>query len=61
MKSYGEPDISQVTSRMPRKILGKPDSDWRCRGRVIRVDRNGLASGCVGLGVQFDYYELLSA
>jgi hypothetical protein len=46
---------------MPRQISGKPDTEWRCMGRVIRVDRNGLMSGYVGLGVQFDYYELLSA
>jgi hypothetical protein len=51
----------EMRFHMPRQISGKPDTVWRCRGRVMRVDRGGRMSGCIGLGVQFDYYELLSA
>jgi hypothetical protein len=53
--------VVEMHFQMPRWVSGLPDKDWRCRGRVIRVDRNGLPSGSVGVGVQFDYYELLSA
>lgn len=51
----------EMRFHMPPQISGKPDTEWRCMGRVIRVDRNGLPFGSVGVGVQFDYYELLSA
>lgn len=51
----------EMRFHMPRQISGKPDTEWRCMGRVVRVDHNGSPIGTFGVGVQFDYYELLSA
>lgn len=43
---------------MPQEITGKPERAWRCVGRVVRVDQQGLW-GRRGIGIQFDYYELV--
>jgi hypothetical protein len=44
---------------MPEDISGKPERAWRCVGRVVRVDKHGRLWGRRGIGVQFDYYELV--
>jgi hypothetical protein len=56
------PEGTKVEMRfaMPREISGKPENFWRCMGRVIRVDRKGRLSGKFGIGVRFDYYELMT-
>lgn len=57
------PEGTKIEMRfeMPERITGKQQSAWRCMGRVIRVDRNGQPAGKFGIGVRFDYYELLTA
>jgi hypothetical protein len=44
---------------MPEEISGKPERAWRCVGRVVRVDKHGRLWGRRGVGIQFDYYELV--
>lgn len=51
----------EMNFNMPSEISGKREELWRCRGRVIRVDRKGMPPGKLGVGVKFDYYERLSA
>lgn len=46
---------------MPEEIIGKPERAWRCVGRVVRVDRPRRFWGRRGVGIQFDYYELVPA
>jgi hypothetical protein len=57
------PEGTKIEMRfnMPREISGKPENFWLCIGRVIRVDRNRRPRGKFGVGVKFDYYELLTA
>ena len=57
------PEGTKVEMRfeMPERITGKQQSAWRCMGHVIRVDREGQPAGKFGIGVRFDYYELLIA
>jgi PilZ domain len=45
---------------MPEEISGKPKKEWKCVGRVVHVDVEGLPGGSYGVGVQFDYYELVA-
>lgn len=45
---------------MPEEISGKPERAWRCIGRVVRVDRPRRFRGHRGVGIQFDYYELVA-
>ncbi|HKW87745.1 MAG TPA: PilZ domain-containing protein [Candidatus Acidoferrales bacterium] len=54
------PEGTKVEMRfeMPERITGKQESAWRCMGRVVR---DGQPLGKYGVGVRFDYYELLSA
>ncbi len=44
---------------MPEEISGKPERAWRCVGRIVRVDKRGRLWGRRGIGIQFDYYELV--
>lgn len=44
---------------MPEEITGKPERAWRCVGRVVRVDKHSRLWGRRGIGIQFDYYELV--
>jgi hypothetical protein len=42
---------------MPEKIVGPSTTEWRCTGHVVRVERIDT-SGELGVGVQFDCYEV---
>lgn len=44
---------------MPEEISGKPERAWRCIGRVVRVDKPKRFWGRRGVGIQFDYYEIV--
>lgn len=55
--SMGMPVELEFT--MPEEISGKPERAWRCVGRVVRVDPGGRLRGRRGVGIQFDYYELV--
>jgi hypothetical protein len=51
-------DISLL---MPEVVVGKQLREWCCRGRVARVAPGELPDGKPGIGVEFQYYEVLKS
>jgi len=45
----------EVSFNMPEAVLGEPSSEWRCTGHVEPIATTG---GKLGVGVQFDCYEV---
>jgi hypothetical protein len=43
---------------MPEEITDEPSTEWRCTGHVVRVERVDSTKGKLGVGVQFDCYEV---
>jgi PilZ domain len=53
-----EGETVEVFFNMPEEIIGGPASEWRCTGHVVRVEAIEATGGRVGVGVQFDCYEV---
>lgn len=53
-----EGEAVEIFFNMPEEIIGEPTSEWRCTGHVVRVERKEEPSGKLGVGVQFDCYEV---
>ena len=53
-----EGEAIEVFFDMPEEIIGEPSSEWRCTGHVVRVEPIEAAGGKLGVGVQFDCYEV---
>jgi hypothetical protein len=53
-----EGETVEVFFDMPEEIIGEPTSEWRCTGHIVRVEENDSADGKLGVGVQFDCYEV---
>jgi len=53
-----EGETVEVLFDMPGEIIGEPTSEWRCTGHVVRVEAIEATGGKVGVGVQFDCYEV---
>lgn len=51
----------EMVLRMPEEIVGRPSHQWRCRGRVVRVDSDALTESETRVAVEFQYYEVLGA
>lgn len=51
--------VVQLLMKMPEEITGKPPTEWRCTGHVVRVRPIRSPHGSVGVGVRFDCYEIL--
>jgi hypothetical protein len=49
----------EILLKMPEEITGKPATDWRCTGHVVRLQPAGPSRGRQGVGIQFDCYEIL--
>jgi Tfp pilus assembly protein PilZ len=49
----------EILLKMPKEITGKPATEWRCTGRVVRLEPADTPQGKLGVGVQFDCYEIL--
>jgi PilZ domain len=49
----------QLLFRMPEEITHRPASDWVCMGHVVHIKPVRAPSGWVGVGVQFDCYEVV--
>jgi hypothetical protein len=49
----------EILLRMPEEITGKPATEWRCTGHVVRLQPLDISRGRLGVGVQFDCYEIL--
>ncbi len=48
----------EVSFNMPQEIIGEATSEWRCTGHVVRVESLKDPGGKLGVGVQFDCYEV---
>jgi hypothetical protein len=48
----------QVRLEMPKEITGRPTDEWRCAGKVVRIDPGRSPQGLLGVSVRFDYYEV---
>jgi Tfp pilus assembly protein PilZ len=53
-----EGDTVEILLRMPEEITDEPPTEWRCTGHVVRVERAAAKGETVGVGVQFDCYEV---
>jgi PilZ domain-containing protein len=49
----------EISMRMPELVTGKPSSEWRCRGRVVRVEAKGQSDAEACVGIEFQYYEVM--
>ena len=49
----------EILLKMPEEITGKPATEWRCTGHVVRLQPIDTSHGKLGVGVQFDCYEIL--
>jgi hypothetical protein len=49
----------EILVRMPEEITGKPTTEWRCTGHVVRLEPVETPQGKFGVGVQFDCHEIL--
>lgn len=49
----------QVRLRMPQEVTGLPSAEWKCTGRVVRVQALPTAKAKRGVGVRIDYYEVI--
>jgi len=48
-----------VEIQMPKEITGEPTIEWLCIGHVVRVEPDNHLRGKLGVGVQFDCYQIL--
>lgn len=49
----------EILLKMPEELTGKPAIDWRCTGHVVRLQPVDATHSKLGVGVQFDCYEIL--
>jgi hypothetical protein len=48
----------ELLLKMPQEITGVEASEWLCTGHVVRVEPVRSPRGELGVGVQFDCYEV---
>jgi hypothetical protein len=53
-----EGETIEVLFDMPELVIGEPTTEWRCTGHVVRIEAIEHAIGKIGVGVQFDCYEV---
>lgn len=51
----------QLVFKMPKEITHKPTTEWMCLAHVVHVRPLSSRKGSLGVGVQFDCYEVLPA
>jgi len=49
----------EIALKMPAQVTGKTSRNWRCMGRVVRVEANEVRNAKGRVGVQFHYYEVM--
>ncbi len=49
----------ELLLKMPEELTGKPATEWRCTGHVVRLQPVDTPRGKLGVGVEFDYHEIL--
>ena len=50
--------MMQIRLEMPMEITGDPTVEWRCTGKVMRVQPASSPGALLGVSVRFDYYEV---
>jgi PilZ domain len=50
--------MMQIRLDMPREISGDLTVEWRCTGKVMRVQPANFPGALLGVSVRFDYYEV---
>jgi len=50
--------VIELSVKMPEAITGEPTTEWICSGHVVRVEPIKSPWGKLGVGVQFDCYEV---
>jgi hypothetical protein len=53
-----EGEAVEVFFDMPEEIIGEATGEWRCTGHVVRVEAIKATGGNLGVGGQFDCYEV---
>ncbi|HTQ62088.1 MAG TPA: PilZ domain-containing protein [Candidatus Solibacter sp.] len=53
-----EGETVEILLKMPEEITAEPTTEWRCTGHVVRVEKVDSTRGRLGVGVQFDCYEV---
>jgi hypothetical protein len=48
----------EVALRMPEEVSGEQSDEWRCTGRVVRVEQTESAGRQLAISVRFDCYEV---
>ena len=56
-----EGETVEILLKMPEDLTAQPTTEWRCTGHVVRVERVDSSHGRMGVGVQFDCYEISRA
>ena len=56
-----EGETVEILLKMPEDITAQPSTEWRYTGHVVRVERVDALQGRIGVGVQFDCYEVSRA
>lgn len=54
-----EGSMVQIRLAMPQEITGDNTVEWRCTGKVVGVRPASHPGASLGVGVRFDYYEVL--
>jgi PilZ domain len=49
----------EILLKMPEEITGKPTTEWRCTGHVVRLEPGDTPQGKLSVGVKFDCYEIV--
>src|SRR5260370_29273279 len=49
----------EILLKMPEEVTGKPTTEWRCTGHVVRLEPVDSLRCRMGVGVQFDCYEIM--
>ncbi len=49
----------EILLEMPEEITGESTTEWLCTGHVVRVEPVNHSRGKLGVGVQFDCYQVL--
>jgi hypothetical protein len=49
----------QIRLSMPMEVTGDNTVEWRCTGKVVGVRPTTPPGPSLGVGVRFDYYEIL--
>jgi hypothetical protein len=50
--------VVEALLKMPEAITGEPTNEWLCSGHVVRTEPIDSPRGKLGVGMQFDCYQV---